>query len=141
MHKLQNQGENLRDKEMKIVKANISKFKKNYNIIMEVTPNVFQWITNRKKIYIGWRSYAVYEHISVSRCCKCWRYGHKAKNCRQDNIVCSNCDQNHKAEECKSEEKQCTNCEYACEVLKIPDVLDNHMVFDKNCTIYSAQYI
>ena len=106
------------------------------NVILEVSVDVFRILQSNKREFFDWDCYPVYEYVSVLRCFKCWKYGHKAANCRQEHIVCPLCNKNHSSENCTSEVFECTNCKYAHDVLKINDIEINHTVFDKSCISY-----
>lgn len=121
---------------IRVVKKYIPRNRKLYNVILEANPEVFKEIMKNGRIFIEWESFHVYEHVSVLRCYNCWKYGHKAANCRHEGIVCPLCSQDHKSNECKSTSQECTNCKFAAEVLKIPNVDFNHTVFDRNCVCY-----
>ena len=124
------------DIEINIVKKYIPKNKKMHNVIMELTPDTFMQIMGKNRIFVGWDSYPVYEYISVLRCFKCCKYGHKAENCKQENYTCPLCSGNHKSDECRSNTVECNNCKYAHNVLKIQEIQYNHTVFDKKCVCY-----
>lgn len=121
---------------VKIVRKYVPKNKKHYNIIVEVPPIIFQKLVATKRIFIEWSSHAVYEYVGVLRCYKCWKFGHKAGECRQVSDVCPMCNQNHSSKECRASSHECTNCKYAHEVLKIPNITYNHTALDKNCTSF-----
>lgn len=122
--------------DVKIIKKYIPKNKKLNNVVLEVTPEIFNCLLKHKRIYMEWESFPIYEYWGVIRCYKCWRYGHKAIHCRQQNIVCPLCNGKHKSDECKSDSLECTNCKYAHEVLKIPDIEYRHSVFNKECICF-----
>lgn len=124
------------EKDIKVIKKYTPKNKNIYNVILEVSPTAFKCLLNSKRVFIEWDSLPIYEYVNVLRCFKCWKYGHKAVHCRQDNIVCPQCNKNHKSEMCTSIEKECTNCKHAHDVLKIPNIDYKHSVFDKKCICY-----
>lgn len=121
---------------VEIIRKYIPRNKKLLNVVLEVSPAFFRDIIKSGKIFIDWESFPVYEYVGVLRCYKCWRYGHKAANCHQKNIVCPLCNKNHRSSDCSASVHECTNCKYASEVLKIPGVDFKHTVFDKNCISY-----
>lgn len=78
-------------------------------IYAEVSPTVFRTLISRKKLYIGWERFPVYEDITINRCHKCQSYGHKQHRCTR-NIVCSYCSGNHLIGDCPRNSKKCINC-------------------------------
>lgn len=124
------------DSNLKVIKKYKPNNRKNHNVILEVTPQLFATIMKNKKIYIEWNSFPAYEYVGVLRCYKCWRYGHKAALCRQKENVCPLCNKNHKSSECNSEVLECTNCKHLSEALNVPNVAFNHSVFDKDCVCF-----
>lgn len=138
VRRVKNQGslQTLENVEIKFIKKFVPKGKTYHNVILELSPDAFQCLVKNKRVFFDWDSYAVYEYIGVLRCYKCWKYGHKAVNCQQNNIICPLCNQNHKSEECTSNVKECINCKFAHDVLKISGIDYRHSVFDKNCISY-----
>lgn len=65
------------------------------------------------RIFLGWQSLKVIEHIIVARCYRCQRYGHLAKDCKSPVDVCGHCAKdNHAFEDCPEENWNfsCANC-------------------------------
>lgn len=109
------------------------------NVILELNTEQFTYLTNKSQfVYVEWNKYKYFEFISVLRCFKCWKFGHRAERCTSV-VVCPLCSQNHKKEECKSLNFECVNCKYAKEVIKITNITTNHHVFDTNCPSYQRQ--
>lgn len=123
--------------EIRFVRKYKPKNKIHFNVVLEIPPQYFTQILYNQKIFIGWNSCPVYEFIGVLRCFKCWRFGHKAGECRQEKSICPLCNENHSSNsECPVDKIECTNCKYASEVIKVPNITFNHTVFDKNCKSY-----
>ena len=83
--------------------------------IIGVDMNTFKRALTKQKVYIGWSSCAVYEHIDVVRCFKCQEYNHISANCKSAAAVCCFCSESHDGvKECphKGDEKsfKCANC-------------------------------
>ncbi|CAH1967305.1 unnamed protein product [Acanthoscelides obtectus] len=113
--------------------------KEHFNVLLEVSNEAFNYFIAQKKLRFGWDSFLLYEFVSVLRCFKCWKYGHMANLCKQEQFTCPLCAGNHKADQCTSSNKRCSNCEYISNVLKIKNIEYNHTVFDRNCTSYLRQ--
>nr|CAI5852381.1 unnamed protein product [Callosobruchus analis] len=57
------------------------------------------------RVQIGLLSCEVRERIVVPRCFKCWEFGHRSHNCKQDvkPETCLNCgEEGHRAKDCKN---------------------------------------
>lgn len=82
------------------------------NWVLEVSPRVRNLALNRGRVYIGWDSCPVRDHIRVIRCYRCQKYGHLAKNCRSEKEFCAYCAGEHQTKECREPEeyKCCINC-------------------------------
>lgn len=137
--KNQNLPEELR-KNIKVVRKYTSaKNKKDaYNVILEINPEIYNYISKKDKLYVDWEGYKYFEFVSVLRCFRCWKFGHYAEKCT-DKQVCPKCNINHKSDECKANHLECTNCRHASDVLKIPGIKYDHHVFDSNCPCYQRQ--
>lgn len=137
--KHQNLPEDLKKSFKMIRKYTSAKSKKDtYNVILEINPEIYNYITKKDKLYVDWDSYKYFEFVSVLRCFHCWKYGHYAEKCTEKQ-VCPKCNLNHKMEECTSNKSECTNCKYANDVLKIPGIKYDHHVFDSKCPCYQRQ--
>lgn len=110
-----------------------------FNVILETSAESFNYFVAQGRIRFGWDSFPVYEFVSVLRCFKCCKYGHVANECRQESCTCPQCGGSHKGGECTSLTKCCSNCKHMATVLKIPNILYDHAVFDRNCTSYRKQ--
>lgn len=122
--------------DLKIVHKYKSAKNNTYNVILEVEGDVFNNIIKKGRLFIGWRSYAVYEYVSVLRCFNCWRYGHKIDKCTNKKTcpICNGSD--CVKEKCNSNKKECTNCRYAHDHLRLTHIDFMHTVFDKSCVSY-----
>lgn len=79
--------------------------------VLEVQPEVRHMLLNKGRIYIEWNSCRVRDHIRVSRCFKCQKLGHIAKDCRSAE-QCSHCAGSHLRKDCDKVEEEpcCANC-------------------------------
>jgi hypothetical protein len=87
------------------------------------------WILTR--IYIGWDSCRVYQHIDILRCFRCNQFGHMAIKC-EGAVCCTDCAENHESKDCDSGVKK---CEYAKKTFKIY-VNSNHPAYSMKCHAY-----
>ncbi|XP_045453473.1 uncharacterized protein LOC123662714 [Melitaea cinxia] len=61
----------------------------------------------------------------VTQCSRCWRFGHTAKMCPSNKIICPKCTRNHP--NCENNNFMCINCK------------GNHMPLDKICPIFKKE--
>lgn len=61
----------------------------------------------------------------VTQCSRCWRFGHTAKMCPSNKIICPKCTKNHP--NCENNDFLCINCK------------GNHMPLDKICPIFKKE--
>nr|CAI5858264.1 unnamed protein product [Callosobruchus analis] len=64
------------------------------------------------RVQIGLLSCEVRERVVVPRCYRCWDFGHRARDCNQEQMpeICINCgEQGHRARDCKKV-SYCTKC-------------------------------
>ncbi|KAF6197407.1 hypothetical protein GE061_020237 [Apolygus lucorum] len=83
--------------------------------VIEVSQAVRAMIVGEGKIRLGWIICRVVDHVSVSRCYKCQKFGHVAKGCNRDEI-CGWCsEKNHSFKDCPTRDQPacCTNCKEA----------------------------
>lgn len=114
-----------------------SKILKNFFfIILEVDPVTYNALMGKGTLSIGWGRCQIRDHVSITRCYKCCKFGHIASNCNLNYYVCPLCSEHHTQKECKSEIRKCVNC---CELRhkKDANVSVDHSVFDKECHFYN----
>ncbi|CAH1109910.1 unnamed protein product [Psylliodes chrysocephalus] len=80
------------------------------NIIVSEPSDIIKHILKKGFIYMDLMKYYVEEHISVSMCFKCCRFGHSAKLCNYAIDVCYKCAQRHSGATCQSGKVECINC-------------------------------
>ncbi|CAK9820207.1 Uncharacterized 50 kDa protein in type I retrotransposable element R1DM [Anthophora quadrimaculata] len=82
------------------------------NIVIEVTPVIRNQIINKRSIYIGYGSCRVEDHLRITQCYKCAKFGHIAKECSQNYLTCGKCMQDHLTKDCTitKELLKCRNC-------------------------------
>ena len=107
--------------------------------IIGVDMNTFKRALTKQKVYIGWSSCAIYEHVDVVRCFKCQEYNHISANCKSAAAVCCFCSESHDGvKECphKGDEKsfKCANC-YKANAKYGLNIDVNHNVMSLQCPV------
>ncbi|KOC58584.1 Gag-Pol polyprotein [Habropoda laboriosa] len=81
------------------------------NIVIEVSSIIRNRMINKGSIYIGFGSCRVEDHLRVIQCYKCAKFGHIAKDCRQEHQTCGKCMQDHATKDCTRKDSLiCRNC-------------------------------
>ncbi|GIX79771.1 uncharacterized protein CDAR_77421 [Caerostris darwini] len=122
--------------EVKIVHS--YKSQRGMNWIFETAPGLYKQIMTMNKLNIGWERVSFREYLRPLRCFKCCRFGHLAKNCKEESDVCSNCgNQGHTYKDC-SKDKSCRNCILHNE--KARNKVDiNHSCTSRLCSSYERE--
>lgn len=104
--------------------------------MLEGSPSVCDKLLKSGKVNIGWKRCVVEEHIRILQCYNCFKFGHFAKDCQQNEPTCPNCSGPHKKDKCDKSvnEFRCSNCFSASQKFKIK--LDLNLVLDKLCKSY-----
>lgn len=111
-----------------------------HTAVLTVDVNTFKRVLTAGKIFIGWNSCKIYEHIEVMRCFKCNQFGHLARECKEEEFVCPLCADKHSMNLCRVKEDgyKCANCIRANTELKL-DVDYKHCAFSLKCPVLSKQ--
>ncbi|CAH2013030.1 unnamed protein product [Acanthoscelides obtectus] len=112
------------------------KTKKYKTVYAECSPKLFHLLMERKKIYMGWERFPVYENISILKCFKCQQFNHKFNDC-PNKPVCCNCAGEHDTKECvsRNQKPKCKNCESANKKYSTGyDIY--HKANDEECSTY-----
>ena len=64
---------------LKVVTILKNKFRNNCSIIIETTPNTRKIVMNEGKVKLGMCVYEIADHLSVTQCKKCNKFGHITK--------------------------------------------------------------
>lgn len=85
---------------------------RNASAVIEVPPEVRGALLSQGRVYIGWTSCRVSDHLRVTQCYKCLGFGHIAKSCKAEEDVCGHCTERHESRRCpnKSNTPRCHNC-------------------------------
>jgi hypothetical protein len=133
MVKFKKQNSCVRD-ESEIEVLNIKKNQRGVVALLEADQQTHDDLLSAGRVYIGWDSCRVYQHINIQRCFKCNEFNHIAKYCK-NNISCGNCAEEHESKDCESEIRKCVNCVRAKELLKM-DIDENHPSYSLKCPVY-----
>jgi hypothetical protein len=102
--------------------------------LLEVDQATHEALMAVGRVFVGWDSCRVYQHIDILRCFKCSQFGHRAVNCTHE-VCCAKCSENHDGKDCQSENVKCVNCAWANERMKLSlDV--KHPSFSLKCPSY-----
>ncbi|XP_027195032.2 uncharacterized protein LOC113789658 [Dermatophagoides pteronyssinus] len=109
---------------------------KNMNVVLRVSPKVYNIITNQmqNKIYLNFQGCYVQTKIFVRQCQKCFEFNHKTTDCK-NTVICKNCGQQKSNDHTCSEIKCCINCKNS---IKHKDNT-THCPNTESCPIYKLQ--
>lgn len=106
------------------------------NWVIEVTPSIRK-ILLQDKVYIGWNRCRIIDHLRITRCFNCQKYGHNAKVCKSE-TACGKCAKHHSTRDCpddKTKLRQCANCIRS----KLSGNNIAHTTYDSKCPSYIRQ--
>ncbi|KAG7196612.1 hypothetical protein KM043_018808 [Ampulex compressa] len=86
------------------------------------------------RVFIGWNSCKIRDHVETTRCFKCQGFGHIARHCKVRLEICGHCgEEGHPFAKCGriAEAAVCSNCKRA-------GLPHNHGTRDRNCPKYKA---
>lgn len=127
--------------------ANESEFdvtfiEKNYNYaVAKVSPEIFQTLEKKGRIFIDLRSYPLSQHFHIIQCFKCQSFGHTSNSqvCNATDMTCLYCGRNHKSSDCTNkknkEAHKCQNC-FKSMNPKIKAKSNTHSATSKSCPVY-----
>ncbi|KAK4875721.1 hypothetical protein RN001_012143 [Aquatica leii] len=83
----------------------------NGNWIVEVHADVRRYLLASRRVYIPWNACRVNDHIRVTRCFNCQKYGHHSSDCKSE-LQCGHCAEKHDTKACPNLERDptCANC-------------------------------
>ena len=134
---LQNSELNLNENEVK-QKFVFEDRKGHENLFIEVNSEIRKILLDRK-LKIGWHVCNSSGYLGVTRCYKCSKYNHRAKECF-GKVGCPHFAQIHTMQECKAskENHRCINCINYSKYNKTMQLNINHSSLDKSCSSYKA---
>jgi hypothetical protein len=105
--------------------------------VLEISPNVWNILRNRRSIYMGWNACRFEEYLYIKRCYHCQRFGHISNECKDKELaeICGNCSGSHSTKGCtKTSVKKCTNClRFNIQNPNKRQLSTNHSVFSTDC--------
>jgi len=103
------------------------------NMVIEVSSQTRQKILSTK-LKVGWHICNTRDYIVVTRCYKCSRYNHKAKDCKGEQ-TCPHCMGDHNIKACTAPtcDYKCVNCANYNKYNGSAKVRENHSSMDKTC--------
>jgi hypothetical protein len=129
----QNTDLNLKQGDIK-AKFSYETRKHNRNMVLEVCAQTRKLLLH-KKIKLCWQICKIEDYVVATRCYKCSKYNHTARNCRSEEHICPLCAGSHKLKECSTnhQEYKCINCESYNKHNQKNPICTNHTSLDKNC--------
>lgn len=82
------------------------------NVLVKCRSEMRNKMVRSGRVFVGWESLVVTDHIDVPRCFNCQGYGHVSKLCSKE-ARCGRCGKEHVSEACtmeKGEKRVCANC-------------------------------
>jgi hypothetical protein len=117
----------------------ITKNKRNArNLVIEVDTQTYR-VMKQNKLKMGWTICRLEDYIAVTRCFKCSRFNHYARDCRSEE-TCPVCAGNHKMKDCKAmrTEHRCINCTTYNKFNQNKKVSEAHTTLDRECPSMQA---
>lgn len=109
-----------------------------YDVIIEIEDQYYDIIMKTKKVYIGWHSYNVVEHMHIIRCFKCCGFNHRAAECK-NKLACAKCAGEHKTTDCTKTEYKCVNCDSANKKFNL-NLTHNHHAWSRECIVLERKF-
>lgn len=114
------------DRETKILFKTGPRDKTTVHRVFETSLAIRNVLMRRNHLYVSWRSLYFNDFVNVTRCFKCYGFGHMSKNCKRDSL-CRHCgDTGHMGAACPNKDNppKCVNCG------------DQHDAMSRNCVEY-----
>lgn len=107
------------------------------NWVIEVSSKIRKKMVEKGRMYVGWESCRVADHVRVTFCYKCQKFGHIATKC-EDNARCGSCGSNHETRDCRETTKE--NFVHKCVMcLDIGHKQSDHKAGSKGCEAYKRK--
>ncbi|CAK9834616.1 Uncharacterized 50 kDa protein in type I retrotransposable element R1DM [Anthophora retusa] len=121
-------------KQVKLAFKTGDRNKEKCNWVLEVSKEAREFFSKKERLYVGWSSCKVQDHLVATRCYKCQGYGHTAKHCRSEKETCGHCaETGHNFKNCPNKGKAavCSNC-------KKMGKQSLHSVTGRDCPAYAS---
>lgn len=106
------------------------------NWVISLPSDLYKLLIDKGRIFINFYSLKIKSFINITRCFKCFSYGHMAKNCVEKELFCEKCGESgHLKDNCRAKNKLlvCVNCKRARRKEH------THSVKDLKCPEYKKQ--
>ena len=90
----------------------------------------------KNRLFVSYFKCIVYNQLNVNRCNKCQRFGHYARDCK-NNACCAKCNGNHETNSCghsKESPSKCANC------VRANKPTHDHRADDSVCPCYIVEH-
>lgn len=86
--------------------------RRNTSVVVEVSPENRRKLLEQGRVYLGWNSCRLADHLRVTQCFECLGFGHISRECRAERDVCGHCGEAHETRACKNKsgKLKCHNC-------------------------------
>lgn len=99
------------ESDVKLVYMFPPKDRKTTSVVVEVPPDLRNRLLERGRVYVGWTSCRIGDHVRITQCYKCLGFGHIARLCKAAHDTCGYCTGAHEIRSCsKRETPKCFNC-------------------------------
>ncbi|CAH1992579.1 unnamed protein product [Acanthoscelides obtectus] len=115
----------------------ITKIERTRQIVLEVSPDLRKKLLTRGYVWLGWRKCPIVDHLRITQCFRCCKFGHIAKQCKSSTSACIKCSRDHMANQCEvaSDQVKCIICvSYGSKSKSHVQV--NHAANDSHCPAY-----
>nr|CAI5841461.1 unnamed protein product [Callosobruchus analis] len=103
--------------------------------ILEAEPGVFKKMVKKGTIYFDLETVYIEEYLDALMCYKCYRFGHKAQRCKEQQDTCYVCGGvGHRGEEC-SNLLDCVNCRR----MGVDEGSRRHSARDTGCPVWKKK--
>lgn len=98
--------------DVKLVYWSSVKAQKSVNAVIEVSSSTRSELLKRGRVYLGWSSCRVSDHLRITQCYKCLGFGHLSTKCQAAADVCGHCSGSHESRKCPNRTglRKCHNC-------------------------------
>lgn len=99
--------------------------------ILEASPDVRKALLTQERVYIGWSSCIIKDHVRIIQCFKCQKFGHLQTRCGGE-PACGHCGGKHESRNCdrKNDPPACVNC------LRVGNRETEHGAMSNKCQVY-----